>query len=293
MSTPAAPPAPPQSPAPPPPGGQTPGGRPPGRGVARAVSAVAVVLGAVVLVTGVVGAASSTVRDASRVDDDLAVSTEGVSRLDVEAAATRVDVAFGDVEQAELAVRGSRGQWQLERDGDLLRVTSPDGSFGGWALGWSGDQGRATLTLPAELGDGALDASFDVGGGELRATGAYGAVQVDVGAGGVVLDGAATSLDVDVAAGELEVDVTGVEEAGFDVAAGSVVAALGGTTAPRSVAVDVSAGSLELALPAQTYALESDVAAGTLEESLDTSPAAASQIEVSLAAGTVVLRENG
>lgn len=290
MSTAITPPAPPRSPAPPETGSTPSGPPPPSRGVPRAVSTVAVVLGTVVLVGGVVSAAGSTVTDASRVDDDLAVSAEGVTRLDVDAAAARVDVVFGDVEQAELAVRDSRGQWQLERDGDLLRVATPDGPFGGWVLGWSPDRGRATLTLPAGLGDGALDASFDVGGGELRAGGAYDAVRVDLGAGGVVLDGSATSLDADVAAGQLEADVTDVGEADFDVAAGSVVAVLRGA-APRSVAVDLSAGSLELALPPGPYALESDVAAGTLEEDLDTSPSATSTIEVSVAAGTAVLTE--
>jgi len=292
MSTP----TPPRSPAPPRPGPQRPGPqqpRPqrPGRGAARTVSTLAVVVGSLVLVGGAVSAAGSTATSALRVDDARAVSAEGVRRLDVDAAAARVDVVLGDVDQAQLDVRGGRGEWQLEREGDQLRVASPDVPLAGWVLGWAGDRGRATLTLPADLGDGTLDASFDVGGGELRATGDYDAVQVDVGAGAVVLDGAMTSLDADVAAGELEADVTDVRTMSVDVAAGSVVARLDGA-APRSVSADVSAGSLELWLPAETYDLRSDVAGGSLEHSLDTSSSAARTVEVSVAAGSAVLDES-
>lgn len=305
MSTTTPPPAPPRTPptGPPPPPGPPPSSPPPppapapgpapGRGTARAVSTVAVVVGALVLVGGAVSAVGSTVSSGLRTDDTLTASAAGATRLEVDVSGARVDVVLGDVPEAQLSVRDSRGSWRLERDGDVLRVATPSRSAVGWSFGWSdAGAGRATLVLPAAAaGDGAMDASFDVSGGDLRVTGSFGETEVDLAGGGVVLDGSAGALDAEVAAGQLEVDLADVAEAVFSVSAGGVDAELRGS-APRSVDVDVSAGALDLALPPGPYAVSEDLAAGQLDNRLDTSPTAANRVDVSLSAGGVTLRES-
>ena len=73
------------------------------------------------------------------------------------------------------------------------------------------------------------------------------------------------------------------------VSAGSMNAALTGD-APTDTTVDVSAGSLELTLPDDTYDVTVSEAAGSVDNDLDTSSTATNTVDVSISAGNVSLR---
>ncbi|WP_298805911.1 hypothetical protein [uncultured Pseudokineococcus sp.] len=273
----------------PPPG---PGGARPG---ARAVSTVAVVLGGLLLAGTAVDGAGSVVSTALRGDDLLTATSGGVASLEADVVGARLEVVTGDVDQARLDVRDSRGRWRLERDGDVLRVASPgaEGWPGGWAAGWSRDDGgRAVLVLPEDVADGALDADLELSGGELRASGAFGDVDAELTGGALDLAGSATALALDVTGGTADLEVDGARTAVLSLTAGQVTAALTGD-APEAVDVDVSAGTLDLALPPEDYDVRSTVTGGGLDSLLRDSPTAPRRVDVAVTAGGVVLREAG
>ncbi|MEJ5868184.1 hypothetical protein WDV85_10590 [Pseudokineococcus sp. 5B2Z-1] len=269
-----------------------PGGARPG---ARAVSTVAVVLGGLLLAGTVVDGAGSVASAALRGDDVLTATSGGVASLEAEVVGARLEVVTGDVDQARLDVRDSRGRWRLERDGDVLRVASPGagGWTAGWASGWSRDDGgRAVLVLPEDVAEGALDADLEVSGGELRAAGAFGDVDAELTGGALDLAGSATALALDVTGGTADLEVDGARTAVLSLTAGQVTAALGGD-APDAVDVDVSAGTLDLALPPTGYDVRSTVTGGGLDSLLQDSPTAPRRVDVAVTAGGVVLREAG
>jgi hypothetical protein len=200
-------------------------------------------------------------------------------------------VRFGDVAQAELEVTGSGREWRLERDGDTLRLHSPNRWWGwggdwSWFGGWDSEE-NVDLVLPREL-EG-IDADFTLNAGSLDVEGEFGELDAEVAAGSLWIDGVAQSVDADLSAGHAEITLDGVDEASFGVSAGEMIAALTGD-APREVGIDASAGSLELTLPDQPYRVTQDVSAGSLDNGLQTSSNARSTIAVELSAGSVELR---
>lgn len=265
---------------------------PPSEG-ARAVSIVAIVLGAIVLCGTVVSAVVGTVASASVHTSTRTVAVSGIDDVDVDAAAGVVRVEFADVDEAELEVTSSWGadRWRFERDDDSLVVASPDrgGWFGwfGWG-GWFGDgSGDAVLRLPADL-EG-VDADLSLSAGDLVADGTFGELDVTLGAGSFDIAGAAESLSADVSAGRGDIDLEDVREAELSVSAGSLDARLSGDR-PGSVEVDVSAGSLQLTVPDGDYDVVSDVSAGGFDNRIGSTPGAANTIRVGVSAGDVVLR---
>lgn len=261
----------------------------------KTVAIVVSVIGGVALLGAAVGAGVSAARGAAAGDELLTADARGVQALSVDASASSFSVAYADVDEAVLEVTaGAGGGWSLSRRGGELIVDRRGGLFGGWSFGdWFGDgEDTAVLTLPEGLRDASLDADLSLGGGSLTAEGTFGDVQADVGAGYLSLEGAARSLDLDLSAGQAEVTLAGVERADFSIAAGRVDAVMR-DEAPTEVSVDVSAGSLDLALPDVEYAVTSDVAAGDLDNQLDVSSASPHHIQVELAAGDATLRPGG
>lgn len=234
----------------------------------------------------------------------------GATALIVDVNAADVEVRFADVDEALLDLTGPRSdRWTLDRTGDALVVDSHE-RFWDFCFGWCrvGEQ-RVVLTLPVELeaasgtaagdapadgGSGSaparagLDASFSVAAGSLTATGGFGAVQVEMGAGRAVVEGSATAFDLEMGAGSSAVDLAGVTEASFEVAAGTSEARLTGE-APRAVDIEVSAGSLALELPDEEYRVSTETSAGSLDNGLRTSPASPRAVDVELSAGSVRL----
>lgn len=289
--TPPAPPAPPAPPTGPEGGpGPVPENRPgPASQSAKVVAILTASLGGVIALALVGGTVISTIAAASVRTETQAVDATGVNGLDVDVSAGSFRIDFADVDDATLDVTGgwAGGGWTLERDEDELIVSAPDWSFGGgWLFG--GDV-RATLTLPRELEDTVLDAQFTVAAGDLDASGRFGELEVDLGAGEVNVSGEAREVSADISAGRAELDLSGVQSADLTVSAGQLDGRFDGSQ-PRLVEVNVSAGSLDLALPDGDYDVTSNVSAGQLDNRLDTSASASNRIAVELSAGQVILR---
>lgn len=272
-----------------------------GSGARAGAIALAVFGGIALLAAGGTAAFAAThdVRDAARPGpagaQSQTVDATGIQTLRMDVAGSDVTARFGDVEEATLEVDGKRGSnWTLERDDDELVVSSPDRGFGWWFdSGWFGDDWfsdeTVILTLPESLNGGRLDAEFTLSAGSLDIDGSYGEVDVEVGAGDLKIDGSATSLDANVNAGRADLVLADVTEAEFTVSAGKIVAELIDTT-PSSVTIDVSAGSLDLTVPDDTYRVTQEVSAGSFDNRLNTSTESRFAIDASVSAGSVVLR---
>ncbi|WP_257515930.1 DUF4097 domain-containing protein [Microbacterium sp. zg.Y909] len=287
MSTTLTPPTPPTGPQPSP---VIPPPVPPRSSAGRVVAIIAIVVGAVIIIgavaTGVIG---SIVRAAGTTDDRIVVDATGVDSLDVDVAAGDVRVLFTDTDEAVLDVTAAAGggQWTLDRDGDELVVRSPDRWFGGW---WFYDgPTRVVLELPESLQGAALDATLTLSAGSLDVDGEFGTLELEVNAGELTLAGAAAEVDVSVNAGRADLEIADVATADLDVSAGGLKAVFTGD-APDDVAIDVSAGSLDLAVPSGAYRVASDVSAGGLDNRLETSTQASRLITVTVSAGDVTLR---
>jgi hypothetical protein len=281
---------PPQPPLPPQQGaptGQPTAPLPGGSSSPRIIATVIGVVGALVIVGTLGSAAVSTAAAATTERSESSVDVAGVTALEAEIGAGDLRIEFADTDQARLDVSTSWGaeRWTLERDGDTLRVASPDR----WWMGWSfGERSEAVLTLPDTLRN--IDADLSLDAGELRVTdGDFAELDVDLGAGSVEVTGSADTVDATVTAGRADLELSDVREAELSVAAGEMDAVLTGAQ-PRSLSIDVSAGRLTATVPDGEYDITSEVSAGDFENGLGSSPGAGSTVEVTVSAGQAVLR---
>lgn len=256
----------------------------------KAVAITAIVVGAVLLAGTVVsGAANAVTGSLPTSSQTLVADTAGVTDLDVDASAALFELRFADVDEATLEVTAGRGAWRMERDGDELKVSAPDG-FMGIGIGWIGEHPRALLTLPRSL-EG-VDASLTLSAGELRAAGTFGELDTHVSAGNLVVSGEARTIEATMSAGSSDVRLSGVTEAEFDLSAGDLTAQLTGT-APRSIDIGVSAGSVDLTVPRGAYDVRSNVEAGGVDNRLSAGSGPRIPVDVRVSAGNVTLRDNG
>ncbi|KQZ82145.1 hypothetical protein ASD56_14775 [Microbacterium sp. Root166] len=266
----------------------------PGQGssAGRTIAILAAALGGLVAVVTIGGAAIATVDSANSDSVTRTLDVDGITELDIEAAAGTLDVAFGDVDEAVLDISSGpgRGDWTFDSDGDTLTLATPDrGWFDNWLLGgWGSGSTRATLTLPQSL-EGRLDAGFSLAAGRLTVDGEFGEVELVVAAGDLAIEGSADELSADVSAGRAEVELDGVSTADLTVQAGAMVARFTGT-APTATVIDVSAGSLDLRVPEGAYDVNIDSSAGNVRNDLESSSSSDNVIEVSISAGSVSLR---
>ncbi|SDQ27222.1 hypothetical protein [Microbacterium sp. cf332] len=284
---PATPPGPPAEPA----GARDPGSARPAApsSAARAVAGLTVAAGAAVILftagTGVV----STVASGGAATSTLTAPVDGVGAIELDAAASDVEVSFGDVDEATLTVTGTGGAdaWELNRTDDRLVVDSDRDWWSGWRL-WGGSS-RATLVLPVDLAG--VDADLRVGAGSLRADGEFGALGVRAEAGSVDAAGTAESLTARVSAGRVAVDLDGVRTATVDVSAGRLSGTLAGSP-PASLTVSAEAGGVDLTLPRGGYAVSSTEEAGSFISELTDDPSSRNTVHVRVSAGSVTLRES-
>lgn len=255
----------------------------------RAIGITLGIFGAIALVgTGATAAVGATAQLMQPGDSAMSVDGTGIRAVDLDIGASDVTVRFRDVDEVELTVEGgSRGAWTLDRDGDELIVHSPNRTFGWWFGGWFNSDERVTLTLPESAAG--LDADVDLGAGAVEMVGDFGELEVRLGAGYISVDGTAETVDADISAGRADLNLVDVSDADLTVAAGELVAEFSGS-APDAVRIDVSAGSLRLTLPDDTYRVSQDVSAGSLDNRLDTASSARSTIDVSVSAGSAILR---
>lgn len=262
----------------------------------RAVAITVTVLGAAALVVSGTGTAFAALYESRAGLGDtgsVAVSTAGVSTLDIDVSRGDVSILFADVAEAELAYTGELNSWELEREGSTLSLSSPESRFGWSDWGWFrglGDDEHATLTLPRSLEGADLD--VDLAAGRLLVDGEFGEVTVGMGAGLLEIEGSATAVDARIGAGRVILELADVQMAEIDLSAGYLYGDFTGE-APDHVDLDVSAGALELRLPDLPYALSVDRSAGTVEtNNLHTSSTAPRTIDVTVAAGRIDLRAN-
>jgi len=254
------------------------------------VAIIAIVAGALLIVgTIAAGILGAVARASGPADERIVVDAAGVASLDVDVAAGDVRVLFTDTDEAVLDVTADygAGRWSLTREGDELVVRSPDRWFGGW---WFYDgPTRVVLELPEDLQGAALDAKLTLSAGSLDVDGEFGVLDLEVNAGELTLAGEADEVTASVNAGRADLEIANVSDAGLDVSAGGLKAVFTGS-APDDVAIDVSAGSLDLTVPSGAYRVDSDVSAGGLDNRLETSSSASRVIAVSVAAGDATLR---
>lgn len=261
----------------------------------RWISILLVVLGAFALVFAVGGGIVRGVAAHSATSQSWSASADGVEALRIDTAAAGFEVRFDDVEEARLDASTDGGpvqQWRLERDGATLRVDADRRwgwwGFGGWFGGRNGEE-HVVLTLPADLERADLDLDVDVSAGSFDGDAQWGTAIVQLSAGSIDLAGDAGSLDVDVSAGEARLDVATPGDVSLQVSAGRVIGALTGEQ-PASITADVSAGSIELAIPDGAYAVTQDVSAGDATIDVDDDRDASSTIDVHVSAGSISLR---
>ena len=219
------------------------------------------------------------------------MATDGIRELYVDAAAAEMTIEFGAVAEATLDVHGrEEANWRLERYGDTLEVAHERSFLDPFVclFGCAKPSTELTLTLPSEL-NGTLDAEVILGAGDLTVNGSFVELEIDVSAGNAWVKGEARRIDATLGAGNIDFDVEGVIEASLDIAAGTAQGQFTGE-APREIEIEVSAGSLDLALPDARYATMSDVAAGNVSNLLHEDSASKNRIEIDVAIGSVTLK---
>lgn len=262
---------------------------------ARAIMIVTAIVGGIALLgsgaTAAVAATGGLVASSNeRADSVQTEDVSGLQGVDLDVDAGNMRIEFGDVDEAELSVTNGRGSgWTLDRDGDDLIVRSPEFRFGWWFGSWFGDEESAVLTLPQNLREAALDAELTLDAGSLDVIGDFGSLDITVNAGALDIEGAASSVSIDMSAGRADALLDGVGEADLIVAAGDLNVELTGR-APTQTTIDVSAGSLDLTVPDESYSIIQDVEAGSLDARVDQSASARHTIEVSLSAGSATIR---
>lgn len=288
---------PPANHAPPQPAPAAPAPAAPGRssGVTAVLVATAVIGGLALAGSGATAAFAATgtllASSGERSDSVQTQDVEGLGSLSVDVDAGNMRIEFADVSDAELSVSNGRSPgWTLDRDGDELIVRSPEFRWGWWFGGWfGGGEESAVLVLPESLRESALDADLTLDAGSLDVVGDFGTLDITVNAGALDVEGSAETLAVDMSAGRADMVVDGADDASLSVSAGDLNVDLTGT-APTQTTIDVSAGSIDLTVPDESYAISEEVAAGSLDARVEQSSQSRRVIDVTLAAGSVTIR---
>lgn len=194
-----------------------------------------------------------------------------------------------------MATGGLAKGWEFTRDEDELTVRAPQANSGFCFFGvcptTRGQNVTATLTLPQELAGPTFDAEIKIGMGVLRANGSFGELDVKLDAGDAFISGAAEHLDLEIGLGTFAGEITGAKTVAGEVAMGDLELVLRGD-APSEVGLEVSAGSIDIAVPAGEYDVTSTNTAGSIDNSLRTVPGAPNRITAKVDMGDIALRES-
>jgi len=257
------------------------------------ISVLFTTIGAIIVAGALVVGLTTGFRVTGAEDVRLTAGVDGVDSVRVDFSTADVLIVFADVPDAELDMR-TEG-WTAAVDPSMtvengeLRVTD---RRGGWNflpnLGWWNHGAEVTVTLPASL-EGRIDLRAEVSAGSTTAEGDFRAVDLDVSAGDITFTGDSTALDVDVSAGRAVVTTDGPTQIDLGVSAGEIIATITGRQ-PDTTTVDVSAGSVTLALPQGTYALSGSQSAGDRTIDVETASGADASLRVSVSAGDATVR---
>lgn len=269
----------------------------------RGIAIATAIVGGVVLVGLGASAAFAMVASSQRADAQavaggpfVAVDAAGVTSLDLAVGVAEVELEFGDVREATLRTKGGQAdRWSLTRDGDELVVRAPKAHSGFCVFGicptTRGEHVTATLTLPQELAGRGFDADIQIGVGSLRAAGAFGELDVRVDAGDAVVTGKAEHVGLEIGLGTFEGEIEGVKTVEAEVSLGDLALVLRGDP-PTDVTLEVSAGSIDIAVPAGLYDVTHGRTAGSIDNMLRTVPGAPNRISAKVDLGDISLRES-
>lgn len=258
---------------------------------ARALAITVSVIGGLGFVLAGSGLAYAAVRDASRPAPETAVvgtdQIDGIRAIDAGVPAGSLRIQFEDRDDIALDYSSGRGAWLFEVSGDTLEVAGPNRDFGDfrWFDGF-GDDTRATLLLPESLAG--VDLRIDMDAGAVVAEGDFGDIDYDIDAGSLEIEGSAARVTGDMSAGRSVLELADVAEASFEVSAGSFYADFTGA-APDAVSIDVTAGSFEMQLPEESYAVSISREAGSVDSNLREDSSSDHAVDVQVAAGYVSL----
>lgn len=268
----------------------------------RGVAIATAVVGGVVLFGLGATAAFAMAASSQRLDTQrdpgaplAPVDARGVTSLNLNVGVADLDLTFDDVTEATLSASGGGAdRWEFGRKGDELVVRAPKSNSGfcffGMCPSVRGQHVAATLTLPKNLADGALDADIRIGVGTLRTTGSFGELDVTVDAGDAYIGGEATELGLAIGMGTFEGELEGVQSVDAEVELGDLALVLRGDP-PTDVKLEVSAGSIDLAVPAGPYDVTHGSTAGGIDNTLRTVPGAPNRISAKVDLGDITLRE--
>lgn len=267
----------------------TPDPQPPRSPAAKPIMVLIAVLGGLILLVVAVTTGFSSAVNFTRGTSTMTADTTGITDLDVDASASQFNLEFADVNEATLQTDGVNAEkWRLDRNDDQLVVQAPNRWLGWCFINCAPDEQQVTLQLPAELNDGSLNVDLELAAGRLVADGDFEHLGVEVGAGEANINGSADQLEAQLNAGSANLNLGDVQTADLEVSAGRLITDLTGD-APENINAEVSAGRLELTVPETEYAVNSDVAAGNLDNQLQTHPTSNHQIDIELSAGNAVL----
>lgn len=220
---------------------------------------------------------------------DLYADLDGVTAIEIQAAAADFTLGYGDVDGAELRVSGSglfgldgENGWTLEQIDDKLIVERH-------RIGTLGSQNvRLTLPRAFERG-GAADLKVKLSAGEFEGFGSFNDLDLEVNTGELNFSGAAKTVALAVRAGEADIELADVGEAQVSVSSGEADVTLTGM-APTNVALTARVGELTVDLPEAKYRVETGDVVGGFDNRLETSKDSKNIVTVDIAAAEVVLK---
>ena len=238
------------------------------------LSRLLTVLGGIVILGLVLSAIMSAIRYSQVRDSDPEhLSSEGITHVKLDAPVGDVTINCSGTSDFTLTQQKVSEKWNLERDGDTVKV-SRNSPF--WPVQinlfglFSQENEKVTLSIPEAACQQNLDADLKLSAGNLNADARFGALNMDMSAGDATLSGTASSITA------------------RHMSAGNIKGSL--SQVPEKLKIDSSAGSLELALPAGNYSVNSNVSAGHFDNQLTTdSQGTKSQVDIRMSAGDAKL----
>ncbi|MBS3179583.1 MULTISPECIES: DUF4097 family beta strand repeat-containing protein [unclassified Pseudoclavibacter] len=242
------------------------------------------IVGGMVVAGTLTSAVFNSLRDVMRDETTITESVAGVSSLRVDVDSVGIEIEFGDVSEAQLAVetKGFKqaGDWQLTTEGGELTVERAGGRSGGPF----GDE-ELSLTLPRTLSGEDLDAHITVSSGAASLEGDFGDLVIETNSGASNFEGSAANLTVSTGSGATNIEAEVSGDVVLAANSGAVNAVFTGS-APKGTDISLESGFGSVALPDGAYKVESNLSeSGMANVNVRQSDDAESTLSVSVGSG--------
>ncbi|PPG30600.1 DUF4097 family beta strand repeat-containing protein [Pseudoclavibacter sp. RFBB5] len=242
------------------------------------------IVGGMVVAGTLTSAVFNSLRDVMRDETTITESVAGVSSLRVDVDSVGIEIEFGDVSEAQLAVetKGFKqaGDWQLTTEGGELAVERAGGRSGGPF----GDE-ELSLTLPRTLSGEDLDAHITVSSGAASLEGDFGDLVIETNSGASNFEGSAANLTVSTGSGATNIEAEVSGDVVLAANSGAVNAVFTGS-APKGTDISLESGFGSVALPDGAYKVESNLSeSGMANVNVRQSDDAESTLSVSVGSG--------